>query len=105
MNSFKEREKGFESKYARDQEMQFKAKARGNKLVGLWAAGLLGKTGDEAKAYALEVVKSDFEEVGDEDVYRKLAADLGDRADEETIRDKMAESLVEAKSQIMSELS
>jgi hypothetical protein len=103
MNTFKDREKGFESKFAHDQEMQFKAVARGHRLLGLWAAGLLGKTGDDAAAYALDVVRSDFEEAGHEDVYRKLAADLAGLADEATIRAKMAESLILAKEQLASD--
>ena len=104
MNSFKDREKGFENKFAHDQEMQFRAIARAHKLVGLWAAEILGKRGDEATSYAIEVVKADFEEPGHEDVFRKLSRDLGDKADEATIRSMMAESLVRAKEQIMTEL-
>lgn len=104
MSTFDDREQAFESKFAHDAEMQFKAEARGNKLTGLWAAELLGKTGDDAAAYAAEVVKSDFEEAGHEDVYRKLAGDLGDKADEATIRAKMAENLAEAKRQLMEEV-
>jgi len=103
MNSFKDREKGFENKYAHDQEMQFKAVSRGNRLAGLWAAGLMGKSGDDATAYALEVVKSDFEEAGDHDVVRKLARDLGDKADEAAIRAKLAECRGIAKDQLLSE--
>jgi len=103
MNSFKDREKGFENKFAHDQEMQFRAIARGNKLLGLWAAELLGKSGADAEAYALEVVRADFEEAGHEDVYRKVAGDLGDLADEATIRSKMVEALAEAKVQLMTE--
>jgi hypothetical protein len=103
MATFDERENAFENKYAHDAEMQFKAEARRNKLLGLWAAGLMGKTGDEADAYAKEVIKSDFEEAGDEDVYRKVSGDLGDKADEATIRAKMAELSAEAKVQIMNE--
>ncbi len=103
MSTFDDREHAFESKFAHDAEMQFKAEARRNKLVGLWAASLLGKSGEEADEYAKEVVKADFEEAGDEDVYRKLAGDLGDKADEATIRAKMAETMVEAKTQIMNE--
>ncbi len=103
MSSFDEREKGFENKFAHDQEMIFKAEARRNKLIGLWAADLLGKTGDDAMSYAREVIKADFEESGDEDVYRKLAHDLGNRADEKTIRSKMVELLAEAKVQIFNE--
>lgn len=101
MTTFDDRENAFENKYAHDAEMQFKAEARRNKLLGLWAADLLGKTGDDADAYAKEVVKSDFEEAGDEDVYRKVSGDLGDRADEATIRSKMVSLMAEAKQQLM----
>ena len=104
MNTFKDRENAFESKFAHDAEMQFKAEARANKLLGLWAADLLGKSGDAAAAYATEVVKSDFEEAGHEDVYRKVSGDLGDKADEATIRAKMASCMSEAKSQLLSEV-
>jgi hypothetical protein len=103
MTSFKDREKGFENKFAHDEEMQFKAAARSYRLVGLWAASLLGKTGPEADAYAMEVVRADFAELGHEDVYRKLATDLDYRADEATIRAKMSEMLVLAKEQIATE--
>lgn len=105
MSTFDDRENAFENKYAHDAEMQFKAEARRNKLLGLWAAELMGKSGDDADAYAKEVVKSDFEEAGHEDVYRKVSGDLGDKADEATIRAKMAELMAEAKAQIMSEVS
>lgn len=104
MSTFDERQNAFESKFAHDAEMQFKAAARRNKLLGLWASELMGKTGDDADAYAKEVIKSDFEEAGDDDVYRKLAGDLGDKADEATIRSKMAELQAVAKEQIMSEI-
>ena len=104
MSTFDERESAFENKYAHDAEMQFKAEARRNKLLGLWAADLLGKSGDEAAEYATEVVKSDFEEAGDEDVYRKVSGDLGDRATETEIRTKMVELMVVAKGQIMDEV-
>lgn len=103
MSTFDDRENAFESKFAHDEQMQFKAEARRNKLLGLWAAGLLGKSGDAAQDYAKEVIAADFEEAGDEDVYRKLAGDLGSHADEPTIRAKMNELMAEAKSQIMSE--
>ena len=103
MSSFDERESAFENKFAHDAEMQFKAEARRNKLLGLWAAGLLGKSGDDAAAYATEVVKSDFEEAGDEDVLRKVAGDLGDKASADDIRAKMVELMSEAKAQLMSE--
>jgi hypothetical protein len=103
MTTFDKRENAFENKFAHDEEMQFKAVARRNKLLGLWAADLMGLSGDAAGAYALSVVKADFEEAGHEDVYRKISGDLGDKADEPTIRGKMAEFLSQAKAQIVSE--
>ena len=105
MTTFDDRKNAFENKFAHDEEMQFKAHARSNKMLGLWAAALLGKTGAEADAYALEVLKADFAEVGQEDVYRKLAKDLDYRADEQTIRAKMHEFLAQAKAQLFSESS
>ncbi len=104
MTTFDDRENAFENKFAHDAEMQFKAEARRNKLLGLWAATLLGKTGEDALEYAKEVVKSDFEEAGEEDVYRKVSGDLGDKADEATIRKQMAALMVEAKTQLMQEI-
>lgn len=103
MTTFDDRENAFENKYAHDEEMKFKAEARRNKLLGLWAAELLGKTGEDADAYAKEVVLSDFEEAGHEDVVRKVAGDLGDLADADTIRGKMDELLRVAQEQIMKE--
>ncbi|MEQ8291735.1 MAG: DUF1476 domain-containing protein [Roseovarius sp.] len=103
MTTFDDRENAFENKYAHDEEMKFKAEMRRNKLLGLWAAELLGKTGEDANAYAVEVVKSDFEEAGHEDVVRKVAGDLGDLADADTIRGKMDELLKIAKDQVMKE--
>ena len=103
MSTFDDRENAFENKYAHDEEMKFKAANRANKLLGLWAAELLGKKGAEADAYAIEVVKADFEEAGHEDVVRKVAADLGDIADAATIRSKLADLTPLAKEQIMKE--
>ncbi|MCR9087103.1 MAG: DUF1476 domain-containing protein [Rhodobacteraceae bacterium] len=103
MTTFDERENAFESKFAHDNEMMFKAVARRNKLLGYWAAELLGKTGDDAEAYAVEVVKSDFEEAGHEDVVRKVSGDLGDKATDAEIRAKMAEMLAVAQKQLMAE--
>jgi hypothetical protein len=103
MTTFNDREMAFENKFAHDEEMQFKAAARRNKLLGLWAASLLGKTGAEADAYAMDVVKSDFVEVGHDEVVHKLVADLGHRADEGTIRSKMFELLGVAKAQVIDE--
>ncbi|MGR3804795.1 DUF1476 domain-containing protein [Marinibacterium profundimaris] len=104
MSTFDDREHAFEAKFAHDEEMIFRAVARRNKLTGLWAAELLGKTGDDALEYAKSVVIADFEEAGHEDVVRKLAADLGDKADADTIRAKMAELLPVAKAEIMKEV-
>jgi len=103
MSSFEERKNAFENKFAHDAEMQFKVDARRNKLLGHWAAGLMGLAGEAADQYATAVIKSDFEEPGDEDVFRKVAGDLGDRADEATIRAKMTALMAEAKSQLMDE--
>lgn len=102
-NIFDERESAFEAKFAHDEEMQFKARARRDKLIGLWAAKLLGLEGEAAEAYALEVVKADLEEAGDEDVVRKLVKDLEGKADEANIRHKLRELLAEAKAQILAE--
>jgi hypothetical protein len=103
MPTFDDRERAFEKKYAQDEEMAFRAVARRNKLLGLWAAGLLGKSGDDANAYAMEVVRADFEEAGDADVVRKLVTDLGDKSHEAEIEAKMAEFLAAAKGQLVSE--
>ncbi len=100
MTSFNDRERAFENKFAHDQEMMFKAVARRNKKLGLWAAGLLGKAGDEAEAYAMEVIRADFEEAGHEDVVRKLVSDLSGVSDEAAIRAKMTELLSEAKAEL-----
>ncbi|XDA99761.1 DUF1476 domain-containing protein [Sulfitobacter sp. LCG007] len=104
MSTFDDRENAFENKFAHDAEMQFKAEARRNRLLGLWAAEIMGIEGDAAAAYAAEVVKADFEEAGDEDVYRKVSGDLGDKVDEATIRSKMLALMAEAKAQIMQEV-
>jgi hypothetical protein len=104
MTTFDDRENAFENKFAHDNEMQFKAEARRNRLAGLWAAALMGKTGDDAAAYAMEVVKADFEEVGIEDVVRKLVADLAGKASADEVRAKMAELLQVAKAQLMTEI-
>ena len=103
MTTFDDRENAFENKYAHDEEMKFRAEARANKLLGLWAAELMGKTGDDAAAYAVEVVKADFEEAGHEDVVRKVSGDLGDKAPADEIRSKRASLLIVAKDQIMKE--
>ena len=101
MSTFDNRQKAFEDMFARDADLQFKVMARRNKLLGLWAAERLGHTGDAAAAYAMEVVAADFEEPGDEDVYRKVAGDLGERATEAEIRAAMVTTMTEATRQYM----
>lgn len=101
MSGLSDREKAFENKFAHDQELKFKAEARRNKLLGLWVAGLLGK--DDAEAYAKEVVVADLAEAGDEDVFRKLRADLdaaGVQISDEDLRTKMVDLLGEAIDQL-----
>jgi hypothetical protein len=104
MSTFDDREQAFEAKFAHDAEMQFRAEARCNKLVGLWAAEILGKTGQDAADYAMTVVAADFEEAGHEDVVRKLAADLEGKVGADQIRAKLVATLPVAKSQLMSEI-
>ncbi len=90
MPSFDDREKGFEAKYSHDQELNFKITVRRNKLLGLWAAGLLGKSGADADAYAKEVIASDFEKPGEDDIVGKVAADLKDKGiDSDAVRRKL----------------
>lgn len=103
MASMKDREEGFERKFVHDEELRFKAMARRNKLLGLWAAGLLGKTGSEAEDYARTVVAADFQEAGDEDVFRKVRSDF-DAANiaqsDGQIREKMVELIGTAIEQV-----
>ena len=104
MSGFDDRENAFENTFAHDQELEFKAVARRNKLLGLWAAELMGLTGDDAEAYGKEVVKADFEEAGDEDVFRKVRGDFDARGIEQTdhqIRHKMEQLLEEAREQVL----
>lgn len=103
MTSMKDRQDGFEKKFAHDEETRFKATARRNKLLGLWAAGLLGKSGEAVEAYARDVVKADFEEAGDDDVFRKVRADFdaaGVAQSDHQIRRQMEDLMVEAIEQI-----
>lgn len=104
MSTFDDRANAFEAKFAHDADMQFRAEARCNKLVGLWAAEILGISGQEATDYAMTVVAADFEEAGNEDVVRKLVADLGDKVSADEIRAKLAATLPVAKAQLMAEL-
>ena len=103
MASMDDREKGFERKFALDEEQRFRAMARRNKLLGVWAAEKLGKSGADADAYAKEVVMADFAEAGDEDVFRKVRSDFdaaGIRASDADIRNAMSELLAKAAAQI-----
>ncbi|MEN3974385.1 DUF1476 domain-containing protein [Emcibacter sp. SYSU 3D8] len=107
MTQFDKREKGFESKYAHDQELQFKVMARRNKLLGMWAAEQLDLKDDAAREYALDVVRSDFEEAGDEDVFRKVRADLDAKqvsVSDHHLRKQMEDLLDVAKQQIQDEV-
>jgi hypothetical protein len=104
MTTFDAREKAFEDKFAHDAELQFKVAARRNKLLGQWAARLLGLTAEEADAYAKAVVQADFEEAGDEDVIRKVLGDLAARGlatSEADVRGALANAQVEARRQFM----
>jgi hypothetical protein len=107
MTTFDEREKAFERKFEVDQDLQFKARARRNKLLGLWAAGLMGKSGAEAEAYAKNIVLADFEKPGDHDVVHTLMHDLaaaGKPTEEHTIRRQGERLLADAKKQLMTEV-
>jgi hypothetical protein len=98
--------KGHENKYAHDQDLEFKTMARRNKLLGLWAANLMGMEGEAADAYAKEVVISDLEEKGDDDVFRKVRGDLTDKnidMSDHRIRREMDELLSKAREQVMTE--
>ena len=104
MTTFDDRERAFEAQYARDEEMQFRIVARRNRLMGEWAAGLMGLTDVEAESYAKDVVRADFEEAGDEDVIRKLLGDLTSaqvEIDEARIRDALGHKTVDARRQLM----
>ena len=106
MAGFEERQKGQEAKFAHDAELRFKAEARRNKLLGLWTAEQMGLSDAHAQEYAAEVVAADFEEAGDEDVFRKVAADLkakGSSVSDEMIRKKLVELVQVARDQILAE--
>ena len=104
MTTFDDRERAFENMYARDQEMQFRVIARRNRLLGMWAANLMGLTDVEAESYAKDVVRADFEEAGDEDVIRKILGDLtsaGVDIEESRIREALDHKAVEARRQMI----
>ena len=107
MTTFDDRERAFETKYARDEEMQFRIIARRNRLLGEWAARLMGLNEAESESYAKDVIRADFEEAGDEDVVRKLLGDLiaaGVETDESNIREALAHKEVEARRQIIEQI-
>lgn len=106
MTTFDDREQAFEKKYAHDAEMQFKAAARRNKRLGLWAAEKMGLSGADADAYGAAVVAADLEEPGEEDVFRKVSGDLqakGVSVAEAEIREQMAKLLADAKAELIAE--
>lgn len=106
MTTFDKRKDAFESKFAHDEELRFKAEARRNRLLGMWAAELLGKSGDDAEEYAKAVVAADFEEAGEEDVFRKVRADFDEAGVEQSdhqIRRTMDELMGTAIEQIRNE--
>ncbi len=103
MTTFDKREEGFEKKFAHDEELRFKATARRNKLLGLWVAQKLGMSGADADTYAKEVVQADFEEAGDDDVFRKVRKDLdakGVSASDQEIKTQMVDLMAKAVQQI-----
>lgn len=106
MTTFDDREDKYEKKFAHDAALRFKAEARRNKLLGLWAAGLLGREGEAADAYAREVIKADLEEAGDEDVFRKIRADFdaaGVEQSDHQLRRRMDDFMAQAIKQVQEE--
>jgi hypothetical protein len=104
MTTFDDRERAFETKFAHDEELRFRVIARRNRLLGQWAAKLMGLSDAEADAYAKDVIRADFEEAGDEDVIRKVLGDLtgaGVDCDEAQVREAIGHKEVEARRQIM----
>jgi hypothetical protein len=107
MTTFDQREHAFEEKFGHDEELKFKARARKNKMLGLWAAGLMGKTGEAAESYARDIVMADFEKPGDHDVVHTLMHDLaaaGKPTEEHTIRRQGERFMAEAMKQVMTEV-
>ena len=108
MTTFDDRERAFETKYAHDEELRFRVIARRNRLLGAWAARLMGLSDAEADAYAKDVIRADFEEAGDEDVIRKLLGDLtaaGVETDDSNIREALSHKEAEARRQIMEQIN
>ncbi len=103
MTTFDDREKGFEKKFAHDQDLKFKAEARRNKMIGEWAAAKLGLAGSEVEDYVKSVRRADFEEAGDEDVVRKISADFAEKEiaiSDDDIRNQLAEFLAKAVAEV-----
>ena len=108
MTQFDDRERAFEAKYARDEEMQFRVIARRNRLLGEWAARQMGLTDAEAESYSKDVIRSDFEEAGDHDVVRKVLGDLtaaGVDCDEDQVREALKNKEIEARRQIIESIN
>lgn len=106
MSSFSDREKRFEDKFKHDEDLQFRVINRRNKLLGLWIAEMMGKSGDDAEAYAKEVVMADFDEPGDEDIVRKVMADVEETKidlSEHRLRNHMDQLIDIAKAEVMKE--
>lgn len=105
MSTFDERQQAFEAKFAHDAELLFRAEARRNRLVGIWAGEMLGKKGDAMESYIRDVIKTDFQRAGDEVVLEKLAKDLEGMASREDIREKLDTCFATAKAQVIGETS
>lgn len=103
MTTFDEREAAFEAKFAHDEQMQFIARMRRNRFMAVWASALKGEPVEQARKYGQELVQTDLQNVSEEDVVQAVLGYLGNLADEETVRGKMAELLLEAKEQVLSE--
>jgi len=103
MTTFDERESAYENKFVHDEELRFKAEARCNKLLAIWAAEKLGKVGTDLDSYISEVIHADFAEAGDDDVIRKVAGDLAGAASEAEVRAKRAECMVTAAEELTKE--
>jgi len=103
MTTFDDRERAFENKFAHDEEMKFRAEALRNKLLALWAADLLGKTGDDALAYAGDVTRVAVGKAGDDDIVLKVSTDLGDQSSDAEVRQKLDDMLLVAKGKILEE--
>jgi hypothetical protein len=104
MTTFDDRERAYESKFVLDQDQEFKATSRRNRLLGHWAGEVLGKSGEALAEYAREVVRSDFERPGEDDVARKVEADLAGRPEAAQVRSKMAELMLQARESVATDV-